>query len=62
MAISIWRISAHRFGLNVDGEIEWQIFFAKLWVLASFHLANKVWGNQSLAGHNTDIWDNLRRW
>jgi len=26
MANSVWRISAHKFGLHFVGEIEWQIF------------------------------------
>jgi len=38
----IWRISAHKFGLNFVGVIEWQIFCRELCTV-TFCLAHKVW-------------------
>jgi hypothetical protein len=36
----IWQISAHKFGLNFVGEMEWQIFLTNV---VPFCLANNPW-------------------
>jgi len=41
-ANSVWRILAHKFGLNFVDEIEWQ-FFAERCGPATFCLAHKGW-------------------